>query len=272
MPRESADQVRSLLENVVARGTGRNAFVEGYRVAGKTGTAQVVGESGGYVAGRYVASFTGFAPAENPRVAVTVMIAEPQGGVYYGGVVAAPVFQAIMQDTLRYLGVPQDPSLVKPPDPAAWYQSPRVRVKVPNVVNYPAHEAIRILRAQGLSFQTRGSGSIVYSQVPQGGAEAMSDVSVLLDLTPPRMEGGEGVTVPNLSGLTENEVRSLLEDMGLVLEPAGTGLAWAQSPQPGKKVMRGTAVRVEFRPPGTPGAGVPEVAPGLGYGGNIIMD
>lgn len=269
---ESADQVKALLENVVARGTGRNAFIEGYRVAGKTGTAQVVGETGGYVTGRYVASFTGFAPADNPRVAVTVMIAEPQGGIYYGGVVAAPVFQAIMQDTLHYLGVPEDPGIIKPPDPASWYEVPRVKVKVPNVVNYPVHEAIRILRAQGLSFQTRGSGAIVYSQVPQGGAEAMNDVSVLLDLNPPKVEGGEGVTVPNLNGLTKDEVRSLLEDMELVLEPVGTGLARSQDPLPGRKLTRGSPVRVEFGPPGVTGAAVPEVAPGVVYGGNIIMD
>ncbi|MCL6610761.1 MAG: stage V sporulation protein D [Peptococcaceae bacterium] len=272
MDKDSADRVKALLENVVARGTGRNAFVEGYRVAGKTGTAQVVGESGGYVAGRYVASFTGFAPVENPRVAVTVMIAEPQGGIYYGGVVAAPVFQAIMQDTLHYLGVPEDPGLVKPPDPQAWYQAPRVKVKVPNVVNYPVHEAVRMLRAQGLSFQTRGGGSIVYSQVPQGGAEAMSDVTVLLDLNPPGVEGEQGVTVPNLGGLTEKEVRSLLEDMGLVLDPVGTGLAWTQNPPPGSKVKRGTAVRVEFRPPGTGRPDDPEAVPGMAYGGIMIMD
>lgn len=273
MSGESAGHVQTLLENVVAKGTGRNAFVEGYRVAGKTGTAQVVGESGGYVSGRYVASFSGFAPVDNPRVAITVMIAEPQGGMYYGGMVAAPVFQAIMQDTLHYLEVPRDPSLIKPPDPAQWYQAPRVRVKVPGVVNYPVHEAIRILRAQGLSFQTRGSGSIVYGQVPQGGAEAMSDVTVLLDLTPPKSgEAGSGITVPNLAGLTEKEARSLLEEMGLVMEPVGTGLARSQSQPPGRKVNRGTVIRVEFKPPGESGAAPPGLIPGAAYGGNIIMD
>ncbi|MFZ5631878.1 MAG: stage V sporulation protein D [Bacillota bacterium] len=272
MTREASDQVKALLENVVSKGTGRNAYVEGYRVAGKTGTAQVVGESGGYVSGRYVASFTGFAPLENPRVAVVVMMAEPQGGVYYGGVVAAPVFQAIMRDTLHYLGIPGDPNLIKPPDPARWYEVPRVKVQVPNVVNYPVHEAIRILRAHGLSFQTRGDGAVVYSQIPRGGAEAMSDVSVLLDLNPPKAgDKGEGVTVPNLSGLTEKEVRDLLENMGLILEPVGTGLAWSQEPQPGRKVARGTAVKVEFRPPGLNDANVPGTVPGTAYG-NVFMD
>ena len=270
--REAADGVKGLLENVVARGTGKNAFVEGYRVAGKTGTAQVVGESGGYVSGRYVASFSGFAPVENPRVAVLIMIAEPQGGVYYGGMIAAPVFQSIMQDTLHYLGIPENSGIIKPPNPAAWYEAPRVKVNVPNVVNYPVNEAVRILRSQGLSFQTRGYGSMVYSQVPRGGAEAMNDVSVLLDLNPPKAGlGEEGVTVPNLNGLTEKEVRDLLESIGLVLEPAGTGLARSQSIQPGSRVARGTALRVEFRPPGQSRTSVPEVAPSWARG-EMIMD
>lgn len=271
LTRETSEHVKALLENVVAGGTGRNAFVEGYRVAGKTGTAQVVGESGGYVSGKYVASFAGFAPVDNPRVAVLVMIAEPQGGVYYGGMVAAPVFQAIMQDTLHYLQIPADPNIVKPPNPALWYDAPRVKMQVPNVVNYPVNEAVRILRAQGLSFQTRGSGSIVYSQVPLGGSEAMSDVSVLLDLSPPEAGKGEKVTVPNLSGLTEKEVRGLLEDMGLVLELTGTGLAWSQNPGPGSKVAQGTTVRVDFRPPGMKNVTVPVIFPSNSYG-NMIMD
>ena len=268
----SAEEVKALLENVVAKGTGRNAYVEGYRVAGKTGTAQVVGEKGGYVQGRYVASFTGFAPVDHPRVAVTVMIAEPQGGIYYGGVIAAPVFQAIMQDVLHYLRLPEDPSLIKPPDPLAWYIVPRTLVTVPNVVNCPVHEAIRMLRAQGLSFQTRGEGHIVYSQVPQGNAETMSDVTVLLNLNPPNAEDSGGVTVPNLKGLTETEVRILLEDMGLVMEPEGTGLVRTQNPQPGSKLKKGNSVRVEFRPPGEDNNIEPEIVPGMAYGGIMIMD
>ncbi len=266
---ETANQVKKLLENVVSNGTGRNAFVEGYRVAGKTGTAQVVGDSGGYVAGKYVASFTGFAPADNPRVAITVMIAEPQGGIYFGGVIAAPVFQAIMQDTLQYLNLPDDPGLIKPPAPSAWYEVPRTEIKVPNVVNYPINEAIRRLRAQGLSFQTRGQGAVVYSQIPQGGAAAMSDVTVILDLNQP--ESG-GITVPNLKGLTELEAKGLMEELGLRVETVGVGLVSSQEPQPGQKLNKGSVVKVELVPPGNDRGNSQEVLPGMAYSGIIIMD
>jgi hypothetical protein len=105
-----------------------------------------------------------------------------------------------------------------------------------------------------------------------GGSEAMSDVSVLLDLNPPKMsEGEETITVPNLKGLTETEARDLLEDMGLILNSEGTGLVWSQNPQPGCKAVKGTAVKVQLRPPGLYNSHIQDAVPGLTYG-NIIMD
>lgn len=247
---ESARQVSTLLENVVAKGTGSKAFVEGYRVAGKTGTAQVVGEHGGYVSGRYVASFTGFAPVDNPRIAVLVMVAEPQGGIYYGGQVAAPIFQAVAGDILHYLRVPETPGLEKPKEPYE-IDVPRQLVMVPNVINYPVQEAVKALREQGLAFQTSGDGSIVYGQTPRGGAQVYSDTKIILDLQPPPGEQEAGdVTVPNLNGLTVREAGNLLEDMGLHLEPMGSGLVSKQIPDAGNKVKKGAIVRVEFSPPG----------------------
>ncbi len=269
---ESSARLRELLENVVARGTGRNAFVEGYRVAGKTGTAQVVGERGGYVSGRYVASFTGFAPANDPKFAMLVMIAEPQGGIYYGGQVAAPVFQAIARDILHYMKIPETPGLVKPKNPLTWYEPDRVEVTVPNVVNYPVNEATRMLRQAGLSIQTSGEGGIVYGQVPEGGAKVMSGTTVLLDMSPPASpDDGDRVTIPNLSGLTLDEAGSLLQEMGLHPEIVGTGLVEIQSPAPGTRVPRGSTVRLEFMPPGREKPPQSDNAPPV-MGWEFIMD
>ncbi len=104
----TARQVVTMMETVVGTGgTGRLAAVRGYRVAGKTGTVQKAGP-GGYAEERYVALFAGMAPASEPRLVVVVMIDEPQGEVYYGGQVAAPVFARIMTDALRLLGIPPD--------------------------------------------------------------------------------------------------------------------------------------------------------------------
>lgn len=100
---ETSRRVRTLLEGVVANGTGKNGALEGYRVGGKTGTAQKVGQ-GGYMAGKYIASFVGFMPADAPKIVMLVVIDEPSG-MYYGGQVAAPVFPALMKDVAEYLGI-----------------------------------------------------------------------------------------------------------------------------------------------------------------------
>ncbi|PIX04763.1 MAG: cell division protein, partial [Gallionellales bacterium CG_4_8_14_3_um_filter_54_18] len=116
---KTAAEMRVMLESVVLPGgTATQARVAGYRVAGKTGTAHKV--DGRHYVNRYVASFVGFAPASNPRLIVAVMIDEPTGE-YYGGLVAAPVFSLVMNETLHLLNVPNDApmeNVITPPDDA----------------------------------------------------------------------------------------------------------------------------------------------------------
>ena len=105
----TARAVKDMLELVVLPGgTALRAQVLGYRVAGKTGTTHKLSPQGGYEKDKYVGSFVGMAPASNPRLIMAVMIDDPSGGEYYGGTVAAPVFSAVMADTLRMLSIPQD--------------------------------------------------------------------------------------------------------------------------------------------------------------------
>ncbi|RPF46786.1 stage V sporulation protein D (sporulation-specific penicillin-binding protein) [Thermodesulfitimonas autotrophica] len=248
LSREKAQELARLLENVVLKGTGVNAYLDGYRTAGKTGTAQVVGPGGGYVPGKYVSSFVGFAPVDNPRLVTLVVVWEPQGGVYFGSLVAAPAFKAVMQDALRYLGVPQQAGLEKPEKP--WYlieEEPKP-VTVPEVVDLPVHEAIERLRAAGLRFTVRGQGDVVRAQVPQGGATVLTGTKVILELKA-APEGGPEVAVPDLTGLTIKDAAVLLEKMGLVLVPEGSGVAVQQTPVPGTRLRRGGSVRVIFASP-----------------------
>jgi stage V sporulation protein D (sporulation-specific penicillin-binding protein) len=93
-----------MMEGVVIAGTGRSAGIPGYRVAGKTGTAQIP-VAGGYSRSSYIPSFVGFAPADRPRIVGVVAVAEPRGFAYHGGQVAAPVFGAVARQVLLYLGV-----------------------------------------------------------------------------------------------------------------------------------------------------------------------
>ena len=107
---QTAREMRSMLEMAVQPGgTAPRAQVAGYRVAGKTGTANKL--EGGVYANKYVASFVGFAPVSDPRLIIAVMVDEPSAGKYYGGEVAAPVFSSVMGSALRALGVPPDDTL-----------------------------------------------------------------------------------------------------------------------------------------------------------------
>ncbi len=246
--KKTAQTLMGLLTNVVFKGTGRNAFVEGYGAAGKTGTAQVVEETGGYSDGKYVASFVGFAPAEDPQIAVLVMVAEPSGAAYFGSQVAAPAFKSIALDTLRYLKVPERPDLEKPQLPFV-FEEPKVKRSMPNVVNYPVEEAENVLINAGFAVQISGEGNMVYGQTPSGGAQVLGGSTVILELQDNGSGPAEEVTVPDLTGLTMKEAGSVLEKLGLHFNPQGTGVAVGQQEKPGSKVTRGSAITIEFQPP-----------------------
>ncbi len=166
-----------LLEEVVASGGGAKAAVKGYRVAGKTGTAQKIREDGtGYMDGRYIASFCGFAPVESPRMVVLVMIDDPLG-IFYGGQIAAPVAGNIFSQLFRYMHIePQGDELLgledeeeqKPPSmqpkprqqPKQVYQGnvPNGKVVVPDFAGMSIREAVKLATDNGLKMESEGSG------------------------------------------------------------------------------------------------------------------
>src|SRR5690625_8047192 len=98
--KETSKEMRHILESVVAKGTGRPAYIDGYRVGGKTGTAQKVGPDGTYMKNNYILSFIGFAPADDPQIVVYVAVDNPKDVVQFGGVVAAPIVKAIIEDKI----------------------------------------------------------------------------------------------------------------------------------------------------------------------------
>ena len=100
LSKDTSETMKQLLESVVSEGTGKNAFVEGYEIGGKTATSQTLPRS----AKKYISSFVGFAPAENPEVLALVVIHNPQG-IYYGGTIAAPVVRTVFENILPYLGI-----------------------------------------------------------------------------------------------------------------------------------------------------------------------
>jgi len=179
--KETSKEVREALESVVANGTGRNAYIDGYRVGGKTGSAQKIGPNGGYLKDNHIVSFIGFAPADQPEIIVYVAVDNPQG-IQFGGVVAAPIVKNILQDSLQYLGVkPRKVQLEK----EYRYGIDIPYVEVPDLVG----ETIQSLKQSlyvDFRLEVEGKGAVVVQQLPRPGVrvEKGSTIRVYLDDNP----------------------------------------------------------------------------------------
>lgn len=172
---ETSQTVRSALETVVAYGTGRNAYIEGYRVGGKTGTAQKV-RNGVYLKGNYILSFIGFLPADNPQAVVYVAIDNPKGITQYGGTVSAPVAKNIMIDVIDALDIKKSEYNLE--KERFWYDTKYTTI--PNILNLELSEAKKQLK--NLTVIYSGNGSIIKSISPEPGTivKENSTVKILL--------------------------------------------------------------------------------------------
>jgi stage V sporulation protein D (sporulation-specific penicillin-binding protein) len=243
--KENSAIMRQILESVVSKGSGKNAYIPGYRVAGKTGTAQKYSESGGIKQGAVVSSFIGFAPADDPQVVVLLMVDEPQVAVDFGSVVAAPYVKMILEDTLNYLGV--EPTF----DDNTEQETKEV--VVPDVTGKSLSEAASILREAGLNYLAEQTGTIVTSQMPLPEAQVMVDTTVLLYTgNGEAQEGSEEedlIEVPDVTKKSIREANNILTSSGLKLKIEGSGLAVSQQPAPGTMVKKETVITVTFEPP-----------------------
>lgn len=172
---ETSKKVRLALESVVTNGSGKNAYIEGYRVGGKTGTAQKV-EKGRYLVGNYILSFIGFLPADDPKVVVYVAINNPKRVVQYGGVVSAPVAKSILLDSIDALNIKK--RNVNTEKKYNWNDKKYYTIE--NVVGKTPKEAAEILSKFTVEYS--GSGNIVVEQSPKAGTrlEELSVVRLML--------------------------------------------------------------------------------------------
>lgn len=166
-----------LLEQVVATGGGSKAAVKGYRIAGKTGTAQKINENtSGYMDGRYIASFCGFAPVDNPQLVVLVLIDDPTAGLFYGGEIAAPVAREIFSQLFRFLRISpsSDPFADmdkktqenKPVAVPAASVTPDGKVRVPDLKGMSIRDVSQKLAELGLGIDVQGTGLAIGQSVP----------------------------------------------------------------------------------------------------------
>jgi stage V sporulation protein D (sporulation-specific penicillin-binding protein) len=175
--------VRSALESVVANGSGRKAFVDGYRVGGKTGTAQKVGPNGTYLQNNHIVSFIGIAPADDPKIVIYLAVDNPKG-IQFGGVVAAPIVGNMIGDSLRYMKVPKRKNQI-PPEENPQYDT---IVATPNFIGQSIDELRNELYTEKL--EVVGNGKVVINQIPKPGERVKKG-------TPIRVYLGETVAKSN---------------------------------------------------------------------------
>ncbi|WP_264737114.1 stage V sporulation protein D [Cytobacillus firmus] len=171
--KETSDEIRKALESVVAKGSGKKAFVDGYRVGGKTGTAQKA-QNGRYLENNHIVSFIGFAPADDPQLVVYVAVDNPKGTIQFGGVVAAPIVGEIMGDSLRAMGVkPRKNQIEKE---LTWMDSPMI--EVPDMVGLTKKDLGELYL--NLKIDASGTGNTVVKQTPQPGIKLKEGSTIRL--------------------------------------------------------------------------------------------
>lgn len=229
---ETSETMRTLLERVVSEGGGKNAKIDGYRIGGKTGTAQVY-KDGRIVSDVHIGSFYGFAPANDPQFSVLVVVNEAHVPVDYGGTTAAPFARQIMQDVLQYLQI----------EPVSDEISQEVTV--PDIVGLTIAAARRKLGEMGLELMHDGAADVVLEQLPPAGAELVQGGHVMAytssggDITPEDL-----VLVPSLMGLSDVDCARVTRMRGLGLSMQGSGVCVKQSPAAGEYVAPGSTIEV----------------------------
>ena len=168
---DTSKEVRNALESVVTNGTGRNAFIDEYRVGGKTGTAQKV-ENGVYMSGNYIVSFIGFLPANDPKVIVYVAIDNPKGVIQYGGTVAAPIARSILLDSIKALNI-EKPEGSSEKNYQPWDKK---YITVPDLVG-KSYDEVRF-SLEGLTIEYSGSGKNIIYQSPSAGERVIEGTKI----------------------------------------------------------------------------------------------
>lgn len=231
---EISATMRDILEQVVETSNGQNAYVAGFRLGGKSGTAEKLNGK----EGEYVASFCAFAPADDPEVACLILLDGAYSYSRYGGVIVAPIVASVMSEVLPYLGV------------EAVYKEDEVETVgtyVPNVMDYSLTSARAQMQKRGLNVEVIGDGQKVVDQYPVGSTSLPkgSTVFIYTDETEAKY-----IDVPDVNGRSVSYVKSLFASLGLNLAVSGSSsssaVAVSQDYEAGATVREGTVITVDF--------------------------
>lgn len=237
---EVAREMCDILEQNAISGSGKNGYVAGYRVAGKTGTSEKLSDSNGDGVQDYIASFCGFAPADKPEIAMLVFFDTPLGGSYYGSAVAAPVFANIMSEVLPYLEI------------SAQYtdeEAANIDTTAGTYTGLSATEASKLANSDGFDVTIKGEGTTVVAQVPAAGSKIPTGGTIVLYTDDDSVT--EKVTVPNLVGYSLSDVNYIASYYGINISLTGTvsssdSTSISQDIAEGTQVSPGTVVTVAF--------------------------
>ncbi len=250
MSQQNSKLMREILESVVTVGSGKNAYIAGYHVAGKTGTTekiekqnQIFQQTGQHVELR-VASFYAFAPADDPQIAILILLDEPNTASIGGGVNVAPAVRRFLEEALPYLNV----------DPTYTEEELAVKdVTMPNITGMTIKDAEAAMKKAGVSFRVVGSETTVTAQLPAAGSVISNSSTAILYM------GGEAqsnlVTVPDLLSKTPEAARAALERLGLYIHTTGTKatdgnvVVYTQEQAAGTQVPFGAVIKVELSDP-----------------------
>ena len=243
---ETSRRVSAILQQTATTGTAKNGYIAGYRVAGKTGTSEKIAEwiaQGKQGEKKYIASYCGYAPADDPQVAMLVFFDEPlpQGGQVFGSAIAGPPFAKTMSEILPYLGV------------EAKYteeELAKLDTSAPDVLGKSVQEAQNLIQSAELNVKVYGQGDTVLSQVPEPGKSIPKSGQVVLFTD--EESAAQTVTVPKLTGLTLAQANSTAANAGINISISGAALTGKnavsnlQSIPEGSQVPPGTMVTVDF--------------------------
>ncbi|MGL5150778.1 MAG: stage V sporulation protein D [Clostridium sp.] len=232
---EKTAELRQHLERVVIAGSAKNAFIEGYHIGGKTGTAQKV-ENGVYQKGKYISSFVGMAPVDNPQVTVMITIDEPSAGDYYAGVVTSPIAKMLFSDIFNYLESSfssENASVIKRD------------VVIPEIRGLKVEEAKKKLKELHLDVNIEGSGDTVMDIKPYPGytVKEGAKINIYTDATGAY---NRNVIMPDVRGFSKDSAAAMLSNLGIVVNFDGNGSVTEQSIPPGELISKGTSVKLSL--------------------------
>lgn len=237
---DTSEKVRKMMKSVVDNGTGKNGYVAGYSVGGKTGTSTKLGESKNGEGDKYIVSFGAIAPSDDPEIAMLIIVDEPNQDLG-GGALCAPIAAQVTQEAMNVLGIEPKYNDSEMKD---------LSKQTPNVVSKSLDEAKKTLEENNLNFVVVGDDSTVTRQCPSGADTIPNGGTVYLYTDDSEKQT---VNVPNFNGLTVNEAKDLASSSNLNIQIAGnsmssgTVVAYRQSEEKQAKVEKGTVVTVTFK-------------------------